>query len=289
VTVYFYKGLPGSGKDTDFIKRRKQNSRLKRINKDFLREMVDNSEWNRKSEDLIIASRDALLELYLSKEYDVAITDTNFAPIHYQRVLDIATKYNANVETVFLDVSLQECLLHDSKRERSVGEKIIRDMYFRYIHKDREVLPYNESLPDAIICDVDGTLSKRHNRGPFEYSKVTEDLVNLPIVDLLSRLSMSDESAEIFIFSGRENVMTDMGCVLDLTRGWLYRNGIPFDRVVLRKEGDYRPDYEVKEEMYREHVENKYNVLWWIDDRKQVIDHMRFMGLPVLDVAGNTF
>lgn len=58
----------------------------------------------------------------------------------------------------------------------------------------------------------------------------------------------------------------------------------------MRKTGDHRKDAIVKEEMYNEHIKGKYNCLYWIDDRKQVIDYIREkIGLTVLDVAGNEF
>jgi RNA-binding protein YhbY len=58
----------------------------------------------------------------------------------------------------------------------------------------------------------------------------------------------------------------------------------------MRKTGDKRADSIIKVEFYKEYIEGNYNCLYWIDDRKQVIDAIRQeLGLIVLDVAGNTF
>ena len=38
-------------------------------------------------------------------------------------------------------------------------------------------------LPHAVICDVDGTVALRGDRGPYDYSTVHLDLPNKPIGD----------------------------------------------------------------------------------------------------------
>lgn len=55
--------------------------------------------------------------------------------------------------------------------------------------KERFILKQDETLPHAIICDIDGMLSLMNGRGPFEYHRVNEDLPNNPVVDLINSLS----------------------------------------------------------------------------------------------------
>lgn len=45
----------------------------------------------------------------------------------------------------------------------------------------------------------------------------------------------------------------------------------------------------MKEEIYREKVLPKYNVRFVLDDRKQVVDHIRSLGFTVLQVAPGEF
>ena len=45
----------------------------------------------------------------------------------------------------------------------------------------------------------------------------------------------------------------------------------------MRKTWDKRKDYEVKEEIYRNEIFPKYDVRFVLDDRKQVVDHLRSM------------
>ena len=47
-------------------------------------------------------------------------------------------------------------------------------------------------------------------------------------------------------------------------------NGIKYDYLFMRKTGDKRKDSEVKSEIYFTNIHYKFNVLFAIDDRKQV-------------------
>lgn len=57
----------------------------------------------------------------------------------------------------------------------------------------------------------------------------------------------------------------------------------------MRPEGDSRKDSVVKEEMYNEHIKYKYNVKAIYDDRQQVVDMWRDLGLTVFQVDKGDF
>jgi hypothetical protein len=57
----------------------------------------------------------------------------------------------------------------------------------------------------------------------------------------------------------------------------------------MRAEGDTRKDSIIKEEIYRAEIENKYNVLFVLDDRNQVVELWRRLGLTCLQVAEGNF
>jgi hypothetical protein len=57
----------------------------------------------------------------------------------------------------------------------------------------------------------------------------------------------------------------------------------------MRRSGDNRCDSIVKEEIYREHIEGKYNVLAVFDDRDRVVDMWRRLGLLCLQVYYGDF
>jgi len=190
-----------------------------------------------------------------------------------------------------IEVSLER----DSKRENPVGRKVIMDMYNRYLKSTKqEEVQYDPNLPDCIICDIDGTLAIHENRrSPFEYWKAGSDRLNEPVERLLHHIQYSmgiEYNIYTIIMTGRENLCDENGhTISDLTQVWLRKYGINFTDIFIRKEGDHRPDWVVKKEMYEEHIKGQYNVVYVIDDRRQVIDMWREQGLTVLDVAGNDF
>lgn len=63
------------------------------------------------------------------------------------------------------------------------------------------------------------------------------------------------------------------------TIDWLYDNGIHFKELHMRPKDDIRKDAIVKQEIYDNHIKGKYEVLFILDDRQQVVDMWRENGL----------
>jgi hypothetical protein len=57
----------------------------------------------------------------------------------------------------------------------------------------------------------------------------------------------------------------------------------------MRKEGDVRKDAIVKGEIYEKNINGKYNVLFVLDDRNQMVEMWRGLGLTCLQVADGDF
>jgi len=57
----------------------------------------------------------------------------------------------------------------------------------------------------------------------------------------------------------------------------------------MRSDGDYRADQVVKEELFRNQVEPKYDVIGVIDDRDKVVTMWRRLGLVCFQVAQGDF
>lgn len=134
--------------------------------------------------------------------------------------------------------------------------------------------------PKAIIVDLDGTLAIHQGRDPFDLAKVKTDLVNPPIAAIIRHFQ---HDTLIIIMSGREAI-----CQED-TEAWLDENAIHYDEIYMRPKGDYRKDAVVKGELYDAHVRDKYDVLFCLDDRNQVVDLWRSMGLVCFQVAPGDF
>lgn len=140
----------------------------------------------------------------------------------------------------------------------------------------------NENLPKAIICDLDGTLSLVNNRSPFEASKCEQDLPNIPIVNLVKNYQKL--GFKILLLSGRD------GQYKPETERWLKKYKIAYNALWMRSLKDKRKDTIVKEELYKNKIENKYFIEFVLEDRSQVVDLWRKkLKLPCLQVFYGDF
>ena len=278
--IIMTKGLPASGKTT-WAKSlmRDHPFQYKRINKDDLRAMLDNSLWSQDEEKFILKVRDALIVQALNQGYNVIVDDTNLAPKHEKRILEIALAMKANFEIKdFTDIPLDVCLKRDSQRVNSVGIKVIKDMYDKYLKPKPETVLYKEGLPEAVICDLDGTLALHNGRNPYDASTCDQDLLNKPVHGILRH------SGKIFIFvSGRYEKFRPQ------TETFLKTHKFYDYTLYMRPDNDNRRDEIVKKEIYNNHIKDNYNILFVLDDRDRVVAMWRQLGLTCLQVADGNF
>ena len=278
VKVIITRGLPGSGKSTWAKKLIDENpNSYKRINKDELRLMLDNNMHSNDTEKFILKVRDALILLAIENGKHVIIDDTNLATKHEARIRDLIKGKAELVIQDFTNVPLEVCIEQDLRRHASVGESVIRKMYNQFI---LQVETYTEdtSLPKAIIVDIDGTLAKMNGRSPFDWSRVKEDSCNTVVKGL-----SNSYTGTVIIFSGRDGI-----CKQD-TIEWLNDNGIRYDILYMRAEGNTEKDSIIKRRLFEEHVRGKYYIDYVLDDRNQVVKMWREMGLTCLQVADGDF
>lgn len=277
------KGLPGSGKSTHARELAKNG--YVRVNKDDLRAMLNDGKWSKQNEKFVLLVRDAIIVHALESGKSVVVDDTNFAAKHREVLSALAKSYNATFETKFFDVPVEECIKRDLKRANSVGEKVIMDMYDQFL-KVQEIYEPPADKPTAIICDIDGTLAQMHGRSPYDWSKVGQDLLNKPVATLLDMISSEYHALappQIILISGRDKVCAEE------TLNWLKEHHVAFDLLAMRPEGDNRKDSIVKRELFEEHIRNHYQVLFVLDDRNQVVNMWRDMGLTCFQVAEGNF
>lgn len=158
-------------------------------------------------------------------------------------------------------------------------------MYRQHILKNERGPHYqaqDETLPPAILCDLDGTLAILHARSPYDAERCETDLLNKPIADIVQ--TYHQLGTKVIFMSGREEKARKQ------TINWLKCNGITYDALYMRATGDSRKDSIVKKELYETHVKGKYYVKFVLDDRNQVVDLWRLdLGLPCLQVNYGDF
>lgn len=158
-------------------------------------------------------------------------------------------------------------------------------------------LQQRKRKPDAVIVDMDGTLvdvsSIRHHviKG-FEYPDGsvrqkknfdafhTESATCPPIQDTMALVGMyMSFGAKIIIVTARSRKYRIP------TVWWLLWNGIATDDLFMRRDGDYRPDYEVKKDLLVE-IRKRWNPVHAIDDNPNVIRLWKDENIETTTVPG---
>ena len=280
--VILTKGLPGSGKSTwaRSLLRKKQGGWV-RVSLDELRTMCFDGGRSRDGETLLKEMRDRLILQALENNRHVIVDDRNLSDECLWRITELTEGLaTVEVEDRFLAVSVEECIKRDLQRPNSVGEKAIRQLYRQHLKRSASLPIYRANLPDCIVVDMDGTLALFNGRSPYEAQKCDTDLPNEPVVATVQKWQ---DSVDVVVCSGR----TDDAKAK--TIDWLRRYGIRFKALHMRKTGDLRKDATIKEEIYHAHIEGQYNVRFVLDDRNQVVDLWRDLGLTVFQAAEGDF
>lgn len=279
--VILTKGLPASGKTTWAKEMLKQHpGQYKRIGNDDLRAMLDDGLFSDSNEKFMERSRDQLILAALEEGKHVIVDATHLSPRHERHIADL-TRGKAEVTIQdFTDVPLEECLARDAKRANGVGERVIVRMYQEHLAPPAVPVQFGLNARPAIICDLDGTLALRGDRGIYEDTKVEVDTVNKPVAFLLSQIPLD---TAIILVSGRRSEHRN------LTEAWLAKNRIAYNALFMRPIGDSRRDDIVKEEILHQQIKDKYRVLFVIDDRNRVVSMWRRNGLVCFQVADGDF
>lgn len=144
----------------------------------------------------------------------------------------------------------------------------------------------------AVIFDRDGTLASVAYIAPTDRADSSWRQYNLAlpfdaVVPIVAGLLRS-------VRPGITRIMTSGRAEGDwpgdrrrkfLMQGWLDKHELPIDLLLMREGGDQRRDSIVKAEIYHRDIEPFYDVLFVVDDRPQVVETWRELGLPVLQVT----
>ena len=278
--VLLLRGLPASGKSTYAKELVSKDHNWIRVNKDDLRSMMNGGVFSRKLEEQIVITERELVENALKIGKNVVVDDTNFNLAHERYFSQLARYYKAEFEVKFFDTPLEECIKRDNKRPNGVGEAVIRKMYNQYLKPQPAAYEHNKNLRTAILCDIDGTLAHMKDRSPYDWDRVDTDEVDPIIKNLLDVLK---DKYFIILVSGRDEICREE------TNKWLRGNDITYGMLLMRPEGDIRKDSIVKREIFENYIRDYYNIQFVLDDRNQVVEMWRSLGLKCLQVAEGDF
>lgn len=306
IKVFTAKGIPASGKSTWAKEEvRKGKGRVKRVNRDDLRAMIDGGAYSPENEKLVLKVRDLIIQNSVKNGIDVIVDDTHIRDKgrNFDDICSIVEVLGLDVQVIEKPfyIDLETALERDAARPNPVGETVIRTFwkdsggkqfklykprvetfYAADLGNDKKI-KYDPKLPEAIMVDLDGTLALLNGRNPYDASECDiNDIINEPVA----------ETIRLYYNSGRRIIF----CSGRLTQ---YREAtirfiekhLPGIEYILfmRRDGDRRKDALIKNEIYRNEIQGKYNIKFVLDDRDQVVSLWRDLGLTCWQVAPGNF
>ena len=295
-------GISGSGKST--FAKRIYNSNYKThliVNRDKIRELLFGyteetigDYYDRhdlfKCEKEVTKYEDIIIKQGLQDKKTVIVDATHLR----MKYLNRFKNFNVQVDYVPLDVDLKTCQERAQNRTRKVAPQIVEKQYkdFKNLYKYTDFQSYiptsknddrfvsSPDKEDCVIFDIDGTLAKIIDRSPFDWSRVEEDDLNMPVYK--AYLAHKALGNKIVICTGRDGVCSPQ------TKNWLSAYEIEYDEFHIREEGDMRKDWIIKEECWSD-IASRYNIVCIYDDRDQVVNHARSLGIAVFQVDYGNF
>lgn len=307
------RGYSGSGKSTRARQIATETGAVV-VCRDDLRMMLLGSYWTGKNtdEDRVTVAEEAQVTALLRAGIPVVVDATHIHAPYLRKWARLATRLGVSFEVVDVHSDLDECKRRDHARMlaggRYVGDSLIDKQAKRApAHKWPaikaepfvvEPVEYIPGLPTAIIVDIDGTVAHATGRSPYDYSQVHTDEVDPDVAGLVEDIydyrhyeccyPMGDYTRVLFV-SGRDDECKEA------TEGWLALKRIRYDELHMRptkavdSRGNKLPDYLIKYDIFNTYIRGKYNVRFVLDDRNQVVDMWRKLGLKCLQVQEGDF
>ncbi|WPK33639.1 3'-phosphatase, 5'-polynucleotide kinase [Escherichia phage AV109] len=291
-------GCPGSGKSTwarEFIAK---NPGFFNINRDDYRQSImgheerDEYKYTKKKESIVTYMQHDAAHMILCQDgtKGVIISDTNLNPERRLAWEEYAKQWGHEIVYQVFDVPWTELVKRNSRRgSKAVPIDVLRSMYGHMrAYLGLAVYKGTPGKPKAVIFDLDGTLAIHTSRGPYELDKLSTDEPNPMVVEYVKMLHQAGYT--IITVSGRESGTENARLkYYVMTREWLLQNDIPFNLHIQRVQGDTRKDDVVKEEIFWKHIAPQYDVKLAVDDRTQVVEMWRRIGLECWQVNHGDF
>lgn len=259
------------------------------INRDWIRFNIvkpgsnwSNYKFNKANENEVTKIQgQMIMESYAAGE-NVIISDTNLNAGTRQSLINKLRDLGYTVELKTFPVTFETALKRDNLRANAVGYHVLYRQWQNWNdYNGRVTYAPDETLPDAIIVDVDGTIAEMNGRGPFEWHRVGEDLPRLFVIDMV--VNYHRQGYKIVIVSGRSDE-----CKAE-TLEWLNYHMVPFHELHMRKQGDFRRDSVIKEEILWTSLAHKYNIVAAIDDRPMMIRAWHELKIPNVIAVANPY
>ena len=281
-------GIPGSGKTTwanEFVHNNPDSIIIERdeIRQSFYNQghtfsdHLENQVKQIQKQNVIDAIRDP-------RTKNIIVSDTNLNPNVRQSFYQIAQNFDVGYQEKVFHESFNRCVQRNENRgnDQVVPYDVMKRMYEKKVYQYSLQHQHSSGKENAYIFDIDGTLADyMGQRNIFDYWSAGNDACNEEIAEVARALS--NAGYMILVLSGREAYGREV------TEDWFQRHNIPYHQIWFRGNEDYRKDFVVKYDLFFEHIDPYYNVLGVFDDRRQVVDQWRRMGVRCFHVAEGNY
>ena len=288
------RGLPASGKST--WARGMEKYGMVRVSRDDIRRDVfglrGKGVLTPKRENEVTKIEVALVEAALNAGKSVVVDATHLRAKYATQWADLAEKHGALFYVRDFTTDEETCIARNANRDDNVPEEVIRGMAKRFpinswptikpsglYSEEPPITPYVPvtTKPTAYVFDVDGTLAQiGGGRNPYDASRAMEDTPTPHVLDIWDQLK---EDHCMLVLTGRKATHRDV------TERWLAHNVIHPYILWTRANGDNRPDWIVKQELFDTHIAPHFNVLGVFDDRMSVCRMWHLKGVPLFKVG----
>lgn len=289
--IILTRGLMASGKST-WAKMMAKDPSYSRVSRDDIRLMTQDTMYGGPIDEDLVTK--------IETESVLAILDSGRTPIvdamHlYQRQINRWQRLGYPIEiTTFEGITLEILRERNWARDQIVPDHALVEKFNKfavnpagylkpvtlnpewYVTSNFEKYEPDDTLPRAMIFDIDGTLAHMTGRSPYDYSRVGEDRVDEVVRDTLLALQ---EDHIVIVVSGRK-----AECRTE-TLNWLNDNYVFPDEFFMRADGDDRPDSVVKYEILMREIAPNFEVRGVFDDRPSVCEMWRRVGLTTFQLG----
>lgn len=278
------RGFPASGKSTYAQKLVAENG-FREVNSDEIRALMGFPAVGTEEQEVAVNGiKETLIAAHATECNDIVVSDTNLVSRHLKKLIAFCESNGYEIELVDFRPELHTLIKRDRRREKSVGEDVIRTLWKKYPYKEWKTLTelqeenkrsadsatftpvkQDPSLPPAVVVDVDSTLARPAHRDPLDGTRLETDEPNRNIIDLVKSLS-ADHT--IIVLTGRRERH------YDITSWWLDAHSVPYTELRMRSDSDDRRDTVFKRQ-HLEEITERYHIRYWIEDRRRVVDMVR--------------
>jgi predicted kinase len=239
--------------------------------------------FDKKIESIITCQQTNLAMVASKLGKDLIVADTNLNPDYRNTLVTNLEDLGYEVEIKDFPITLEEAWKRNAIRANSVNHDVIYkqwQQWLKYIGR-KQYVP-NESLPKAVMFDIDGTLAHMNGRKPYDWDNVHRDTCDKFVVSMANNFNR--DGYDVLFVSGRDGVCRDK------TLNWLdYQVDfvVNHTQLFMREANDNRKDTVIKEEIFWRDIAPYYNVQAVVDDRPCVVRMWHDIGIKKVIAVGN--